>query len=259
MKNRFCGIFAAVCALAMTAGFVRPAQAQEAAKEKAPLYSYVANWVIPRAQWGEMEKGNGANQGILEKALADGTIIGYGSDVAEVHEAEGATHDSWWSAMSMAGVLNVLDKFAASGSSASPALVSATKHWDNIMVSRYYNWHTGSYKGAYTRVSAYKLKADAPEDAVEMFSKNLIVPLFEKLLAEGSVLEYEVDREAIHTDNPALFWIVFVTPNAEGLDKFDAALTAAGKANPMSFPAFGSMVDYSGHRDFLSRSAGIYK
>jgi hypothetical protein len=242
----------------LAAASAPPAQAQDQPKEKPPMYSYVAFWDIPRAQWGEMEKAGASSQNILDKAMADGTIIGFGYDTNEVHQADGATHDSWWSSMSMAGLLNVLDKFAKSASP-SPVLGTSTKHWDNIMVSRFYNWHSGSYKGAYTRVASYKLKADAPNDAVEMLSKTLFVPLFEKLLADGTILEYEIDTEAIHTDDPSTFWIAFVTPNAEGMDKFDVALRQVQKTNPLGGPALGSMVDFTNHRDYLDSSTGSYK
>jgi hypothetical protein len=28
----------------------------------------------------------------------------------------------------------------------SPVEVAATKHWDSVFVSRYYNWHSGSWE-----------------------------------------------------------------------------------------------------------------
>jgi hypothetical protein len=248
-----------VWALIIPGVFAAPAQAQEQAKDKPPMYTYVANWAIPRAQWGEMEKNAAANQGILDKALADGALVGFGSDIMEVHQAEGITHDSWWSSMSMAGVLGVLDKFGASGTSTTNVLASATKHADFILVSRHYNWHSGSYKGAYTRESNFRLKADAPNDAIETLCNSFFVPLFEKMLADGTILEYEIDTEAVHTDNPSQFFVVFVTPNAEGLDKFDAALSASQKANSLAGPAFAAMVDFTTHRDQLLKSVGTYK
>ena len=259
MKSKTAIIFAVVCAVAMMAASAIPLQAQDQAKDKPPMYTYEASWAIPRAQWGEMEKAGTANQGILEKAMADGTIVGCGNDITEVHQVDGSTHDSWWSAMSMAGLLNVLEKFAKSGTSTSPVMASATKHWDNIFVSRHYNWHSGSYKGAYTRAAQYKLKPDAPNDALEILSRNLVVPVLEKMLADGTILEYEIDTEAVHTDSPSLFWIEIITPNAEGLDKFDAALSAAQKMTPLGGPAFESMVDSTGHRDYLASSIGTYK
>jgi hypothetical protein len=248
----------ALIALALAVMCAAPAIAQEI-KDKPPMYSYVGNWAIPRAQWGEMDKANTADQPVYEKSFSAGTIVGYGNDVTLVHQGDGQTHDEWWSAMSMAGVLNVLDQFYKSGSASSSVLSSATKHWDGIYVSRYYNWKPGSWKGAYTRVSTYKLKADAPNDAVETLSKNLFGPFFEKMLADGTIVEYEIDTETIHTDNPDMFSIVYISPNAEGLDKVNTAIRGLMKSSPLGGPALSSMIDFSAHRDELARTNATYK
>src|SRR4029079_5199524 len=144
-----------------------PVYAQTATvKEKAPMYTYVGNWTIPRAQWAEMDKATAADQKILEQAVANSTLVGFGNDRNVVHQPDGYTHDDWWSSMSMAGLLNVLNQFQKSGSSVSTVLSSATKHGDSIYVSRYYNWRPGSAKDAYTVVAYYRLKPDAPSDAL---------------------------------------------------------------------------------------------
>jgi hypothetical protein len=161
--------------------------------------------------------------------------------------------------MSMAAVLNMLDRFYKSGTATAPVLASATKHSDGIFVSRFYNWRPGTYKNAYTRVAMYKLKEGVPEHAIETLSKSFIVPILEKLLADGSIVEYEVDTEAIHTEAPGTFWIDVISTNAEGLDKLTAALLSSGKANPLNGPAFESMVDSGAHRDNLATSTVTYK
>jgi hypothetical protein len=260
MNRKMSIVVAGLCVLAASVVCSAPARAQATeGKEKPPMYSYVSNWNIPRAQWGEMGKAGAANQKILEKAIADGSIVAYGDDEELIHQADGSTHDSWWSAMSMAGVLNVLDQFYKSGNATSPVLASATKHWDNLYVSRHYNWHSGSWKGAYTHASTYKLKADAPDDAVDMLSKNLLVPFFEKLLADGTIHEYEIDTQAIHTEAPGTFYVFYITANAEGLDKVNAGLRETMRANPLGGPALGSMVDFTPHRDDLARTNATYK
>jgi hypothetical protein len=223
------------------------------------MYSYVGNWAIPRTQWAEMEKDNAATQKTLEKALASGTLVGYGDDTNLVHAPDGWTHDQWWSAMSMAGLLNVLEQFYQSGSVASPVLSSATRHYDNIYVSRYYNWHPGSWKGVYTRVGVYRLKPDIPDEAIDKLAKNLIVPLLEKLLADGVVHEYEIDVQAVHTEAAGSFLIEYIAANAEGLDKVNAALQQTLKSNPLDGPAFASMTESTAHRDELARSNATYK
>lgn len=80
MNKSVWGVFAVVCAIA--AFVVTPAGAQMTeVKEKPPMYSYVSLWNIPRGQWGEMEKADAGDQPILDKAMASGTLVGYGNDV----------------------------------------------------------------------------------------------------------------------------------------------------------------------------------
>jgi len=236
-----------------------PVSAQTEVKEKPPMYSYVAEWGIPRAQWGEMAKTADADNAILQKAVAAGTIIGYGDDEVLVHQSDGLTHDDWWSSMSMAGLMNVLDQFYKAGNATTSVLASATKHMDTIYVSRYYNWKPGSWRGGYGHGSMYTLKATAPDDAVAILSKNLFVPLMEKLMADGTVYEYEVDTEAIHTDNPNNVFLYYLCSDAECLDKVNSALQVWMKSNPLGGPAFGSMIDFTTHRDVLLRSNASYK
>jgi hypothetical protein len=260
MNSNLWRVFAGLCALAMSAVWVLPACAQMSeVKEKPPMYSYIAYWNIPRAQWADMAKADEADRKILDKAIASGTIVGYGNDENLIHQPDGQTHDGWWSAMSMAGVLNVLDQFYKSGNATVPVLASATKHWDGLFVSRFYNWHSGSWKDLYEHGASYKLRAGAPDDAVERLSKNMIVPLMEKMLADGAIHEYEVDVEAIHTEAPGTFWVFYLAANAEGLDKVSAALRDTLKSNPLNGPAFGSMVDFTEHRDYLFHSTATYK
>jgi hypothetical protein len=145
------------------------------------------------------------------------------------------------------------------GGSGTSVLDSATNHFDNIYVSRYYNWHPGTVKDGYTYEASYRLKPDAPDDAVETLSKKLVVPLLEKLVADGTLSEYEVDTQAVHTEAPGTFMIVYIAATAEGLDKVNAALAAEIKSNPLSGVAFGSMIDMSAHHDDLDRTNATYK
>jgi len=81
MNSRLWSVFAGICGLSMLSlvSIQSVAQTPEV-KEKPAMYSYVANWQIPRAQWGAMEKDNDSNKAILDKAVADGTLVGYGND-----------------------------------------------------------------------------------------------------------------------------------------------------------------------------------
>lgn len=260
MNRKSWGLFVGLCVLAFSAVWVVPAGAQMSqGKEKPRMYSYIANWTIPRAQWGDMQKAFGPTQQVMDQSLANGTLVGYGNDENLVHQPDGETHDNFWSAMSMAGLMTVLDQLYSNGSATSPVLASATKHWDEIYVSQHYNWHPGSWKGVYTYVSFYKLKADAPDDAVDLISDNIVAPLLEKMLADGTIHEYEIDTQAVHTEAPDSFVIAYICANAAGLDKVQAAIRDTLKTNPLVGPAFGSMIDFSAHRDELLRTNATYK
>jgi hypothetical protein len=251
---------AVLCGLALSAVSVVTACAQMSeVKEKPPMYTYVAFWNIPRTQWADMDKSTASEKAALDKAVAGGTIVAYGDDHILVHTADSGTHDSWWSAMSMAGLLNVLDQFYKAGTPTSPVMASATKHWDAIFVSHYYNWHAGSWKDVYSEVAYYKMKPDVASDALENLSKNMIGPLLEKMLSDGAIHEYEIDTEAVHTEAPGAFWIAYIAANAEGVDKVNAAIRETLKSNPTFGPAFISATDASAHRDYLSRTNATYK
>jgi hypothetical protein len=111
----------------------------------------------------------------------------------------------------------------------------------------------------YTQTAEYRLKPDAPADAIDTLSKNLFVPLMEKMLADGTIHEYEIDTEAIHTQDPSSFWVEYIGANAEAVDKVGAAVREALRTNPLGGPAFGSMVNFTEHRDNLSRTNATYK
>lgn len=114
-------------------------------------------------------------------------------------------------------------------------------------------------EGHQTGVAYYKLKPDAPTDTLENLSKSVIGPLLEKLLNDGTLHEYEIDAEAIHTEAPGAFWVDSIAAGPEGIDKVQAAIREAVKSNPTIGPAFASATDGSAHRDFLSRTNATYK
>ena len=92
---------------------------------------------------------------------------------------------------------------------------------------------------------AFAANAMAQADLVE----------FEKMLADGIIVEYEIDREMVHTtDSRAQIHFSFVMPNAEALDKFQDALGVAIDQNSLIGPAFASMT-VNEHFDFVKVNA----
>lgn len=247
------------CALGIVGCMAIAAHADEGGDgKKPPMYTLYSTWAIPRAKWADMAKANGTDK-VSERALAAGTIVGYGNDETIVHQEDGVTHDAWLSAMSMAAILNTLSDVMQTGATTTSVFQSATKHADYLVESRYYHWKTGSWKGAYTRTAIYKLKESAPDDAIDTMAKQFIVPLMEKLLGDGTIVEYEIDEEAVHTSSPGMMFLDFVTPTAEGQDKVLKAIADDVHAKPLVGAALDSWIDFSAHRDTLVRGNVTYK
>lgn len=260
MKTKAWKLSAGLCFVVACAIWAAPANAQTSpVQEKSPNYCYVANWQLPRAQWGAIEKSNEDDMKLFEKAAGEGTITAYGFDETLTHTADGETHDEFWCASSQGGLFNMLDQFYKAGTTTSPVLQSATKHWDEVWVSRYHDWHPGSYKDIYTSVSTYRLKPTAPDDALDSLSKSLVAPLLEKLLADGTLVEWEIDTQAVHTDAPGEFMIVFLAQKPDAMDKVDAAIVEVEKSDSLGLSAFGAAVDDSSHRDEVLRTTAVFK
>jgi hypothetical protein len=250
----------AVALLTTAAGsFSARAQGGTDEKEKPPIYTYVAQWDVARSDWPAFEKYDAAQKPVFDKLMADGTIIGYGFFKMAAHTIEGTNHGSWWTATSMANLMKVLSLV---GTEPVPAdiqkIEAASKHFDLILTSRHYAVNPGSFENGYLRVATYRSKPGQGE-AVDKVINSYIVPFLDKLVASGALHSYSVDHEAIHSDDPSAIDIAIVTNNADGLDKFMAALEANGKANPTGGPAFGAATESSAHRDFLAIASGASK
>jgi len=100
-----------------------------AAKAK-PVYTCVAIWDVPRAQWGDMEKLDEQDKPVLDKLVADGTLIGYGAYTNIIQQEGEPTHGSWFTATSEDNLLKALEAIYAHPGSISVPVEGASKHWD---------------------------------------------------------------------------------------------------------------------------------
>jgi hypothetical protein len=256
-NNKLWAAFAALTVLAMSAVWAAPAGAQIGTQipevtAKPPMYSYIAVWNIPRAQWAGMEKQSAAARTMLNRAISDGTIVAYGFD-------ENPLHDTFWLAMSQKKLQSMLDQFQKTGIAAAPTPAGAPPAPASILVSRYYNWHSGTWENAYVHVGVYKLKPEAPADAVDTLSKNFFAPVLEKMLAGGAIFEWETDTYANPKDAPGTFLIAYLSATAEGLEKAGKAVQEALKSHPQEGRALDFLVDVGATQDVVVRSYAAYK
>lgn len=242
-------IFACLAAVALLGG--ASTAAQSAAAEKPRLYTYVAEWGIPRAMWADYQKQEAGNLETMKKAVADGTLVAFGSYAVINHQEGEATHGTWFSAASMANLLKVLEGLRSSPASTSPVL-AASKHRDFILRSETYNAHSGTFTNGYLRVGSWPAKAGG-DDPDGKITKATMGAMLEKLLAGGALHAYQLDEEAVHSGDPGTLYVAIVSNGAEGLDKFEAAIEEMGKSNPAAMAGFGTLIERHGHRDMLAR------
>jgi hypothetical protein len=214
------------------------------------VYTFVSQFQVPRANWaGYSEDSEKTVVPILEKLTADGTISGWSTFEQIVHTPEGYTHGAAWSSTTISGLMKVLDEIRKAGPRAGQ--IAATKHEDLLMQTSMY--HAGSGTEAYLRVVCSMAKADKPETFTATL-KKLLVPTFEEQLKKGVATYYGVDQQYVNTGAPSLRCVVITYPNAEGMDKWAAAINATqAKWSPAERAEFTASTVLDSRRDILAR------
>jgi hypothetical protein len=214
------------------------------------VYTYVSQFQIPRANWAEYaEDTEKSFVAVMDKAMADGTIVSWSTFEHVVHTPDGFTHGAAWSSNSLAGLMKVLDEARKAGPR--PGQVAATRHEDYLMQTTMYR--VGSGTPAYLRVVCSNAKADKPGDYAAALKKYL-VPTFDDLVKKGAATYYGLDEQYVNNDAPSMRCLVINYPNAEGMDKWAAAINATlGKMNSAEREAFASTTVADSRRDIMAR------
>jgi hypothetical protein len=256
MRIRSFGIpFVLLCVLTLAPRCANRVLAQSQSAEKPVLYTYVSEWAVPRAMWADYLKSDAEDVDIMKKAVADGTIVSFGSYAVLNHQEGSPTHGTWFSASSMANILKFLEGIrTAPGATAAP--FAAAKHWDYILQSRNYNSHSGTFTNGYLRVANWRPKAGS-SDPDSKILKATIVALCEKLLAAGALHGYQIDQETVHSADPGMVFVALIANGPEGIDKFHTLLEESQKDNPAGWAGYGSTIDPAGHRDMLARVSAM--
>ena len=219
--------------------------------ESAPIvYTYVSQFQVPRANWAAYaEDTEKSFVPIAEKLTADGTIASWSTFEQIVHTPDGYTHGAAWSSDTISGLMKVLDEIRKNGPR--PAQFAATKHEDLLMQARMY--HAGSGTPAYFRVICSMAKADKLEAYTAMM-KKLLVPTFEDQLKKGVAVYWGIDEQYVNTGAPSTRCVVIDYPNAEGMDKWAAAINAMmAKWTPAERAEFAGATVADSRRDILGR------
>ncbi|HEX8871677.1 MAG TPA: hypothetical protein VF758_02860 [Candidatus Acidoferrum sp.] len=216
------------------------------------VYTFVSQFQVPRANWAQYAEDTEKNfVPIAEKLMADGAIIGYSTFENVVHTPEGYTHGAAWSSTSLAGLTRVLDEVRKG--SPRPGQIASTKHEDLVMQSTTHRASAGHGTSGYLRVVCAMAKPDRPEDYTAGLKKYLL-PTFDEEFTKGVVTSYAIESQYVNTLPPSMRCVVATFPNAEGMDKWAAAINSTfGKMSQSDREAFFSTTVPDSRRDFLSR------
>jgi len=227
-----------------------PAWAQGSSDSK-PIFTYVAEWGVPRAQWGEMEKVNAENKALLDSLVADGTLLGYGTFENRIHSDGGYTHGSWWQASSIGNVMKVLEKFYSRPASVTSSVQAASKHQDYLMVSNIYGFKSFTNATGYLRVISAQFKPGKEEEFMAAYT-HYVKPVYDKLLADGTIVAYQFDTEYNIENAPGRYFSVIVARDAASLDKVRMAFGEMFADNPTALDALISTTARNSRNDLLA-------
>ena len=244
MKKRIAGLLVFVLAVMLV-----PAALPQ--MEPTPVvYTYVSQFQVPRANWAAYSEDTEKTVvPIVEKLTADGTILSWATFEQIIHTPEGYTHGAWWSSNTISGLMKVLEEVRKAGPR--PGQIAATKHEDYLMQTSMY--HMGSGTSAYLRVVCSNAKADKPGDYTATL-KKLLVPTFEEQIKKGVATYYGVDEQYVNTSAPSTRCVVITYPNAEGMDKWAAAINATqAKWSAAERAEFVGSTVLDSRRDIMAR------
>ena len=224
---------------------------QTAQSEKPTVYTYVAEWSVPRAQWADMDKNADAERPILDKLIADGTLVSYGVYTNIIHQEGEPTHGSWFSATSEGNLLKALEAIYAQPSLVTSPVQGASKHWDRIFQSTIYNGKPGKSAG-YLTYTRWQLKQGQMRAYNELMKRTLN-PVLDKLVADGTITSYGTDYDDYHTGPIGVIYEYMTVPDAASLDKANKVLEEAFSSNPALASSYRALFETEGHRDFLTK------
>jgi len=197
--------------------------------------------------------------------MASGTILGYGID-SDILHVPGDTNVAFWVVVPNYSAMDkktaAIDEFITSHPQLMGDMISmidAAANHDLIVRAREAN-HRAVPAGAkpIADFDMVRVKSGHMGEFMEMF-RTYDKPVFDKLVADGTIYSYEVDSEAVHTMEPGLVWTIIDMPDLGTKDKVDAAFEATESKIPKEErekleKQYNDLIVEGSHRDSLSVS-----
>jgi hypothetical protein len=236
----------------------QPQQASQTTGQQGPqrFYRFISEWSVSPVQVDDYVSYLEHNaRPVFERLMNDGTIFDWGIYTTVIYNDDGVSHGYWFEGESIAA----LEKARAQLAKIPPSPIQAgAKHHDYLLRTLLRRGHEAKGANGYMQFNSTLIqpgKVDQWHDWWEKYQK----PMYDSFLANGWVTMYELDTGEIHSMDPNMVYLVFVTPTAEDIDKINAAFKARGVTrSPDESRAINdtlsAIVVAGSHRDYLSRA-----
>ena len=207
------------------------------------------------------------DQPVLDKLLAEGTILAWGVDVPLHHRKGFASHSYWWAVPSYAALHKVdqarsqaAQRINAVERDSLMALVDAAAHEDMLLRTIAANFKpVAGGVLPYTRVLMTRVLPGRGPEYLRLW-QQYVKPVYEKLLADGAILGYELMEQAENAMEPEWRWSLALLPDLAAMDKVVAAFAALDqkRASERLSPLAGVFTDVTvggSRRDWILRAA----
>ncbi|MGH9509918.1 MAG: hypothetical protein ACRD2M_08275 [Terriglobales bacterium] len=230
-----------------------------AAQEMRPV-SYVAEFQIKSGSTDWINLIKKYDKPMLDKLMADGTVLAWGLDVVVIHRGEGVTHRIWVVTRDYAG----MDKVVAGFNAINVTPEDRARYLEVANLSNLHEHYMRSIllnvpeappaARPYRTYSRVKVKPGKGSEWRKLFEKYN-KPVLDKLVADGAIHSYGVDVEDFHTEDPGWHWVWVATTNLAAFDKIDAANEKLSETERAAIALeFENVTEAGAHRDYLYRT-----
>jgi hypothetical protein len=189
---------------------------------------------------------------VRDKLMADGVVLAWGMETPVLRYPGGTTHLIWFSVADWTGVEKVLNAMearlqqlavedakrteSAHANKQKPAMTTAERQQAVFDMSKTRDWLARDLVANYgpppaagvlpvTRYNFIKVKPGKAAEYRQTWEKYN-KPVFDKLIADGSLLAYGLSVEEVKTDGDFTHFVWMAAANMSGMDKIGAAFAA---------------------------------
>ena len=225
---------------------------QQTPPQPQPLTFYYDYTVRPGQEQEFMELVKTVGAPVRDKLLAEGVILAWGIETPVLRYPGGTTHLVWFSVANWSGVEKVLNAMeaqlqklaaedakrteSAHASKQKPPMTTAERQQAVFDMSKTRDWLARDVVTGFgpnppagtlpvTRYNFIKVPPGKSADYRRTWEKYN-KPVFDKLIADGSLLAFGLSVEEVKTDGDFTHFVWMATADMSGIDKIGAAFAA---------------------------------